>query len=596
MDRGVEEYMLVFYSIVCVIPATFLAYAFIHIVLHWKDGIQHGRVQFWKSQCTKRTLSGLLALGSVLNVAGGFTQLQNTDDRVALDVRSSFFSIQAVAWVFSYCLVPFNYNRRLHSPWYGQRLFIPLLGSIYIALCIIEGVIIDPHHLHFMFEVLQLVVYLINTLLAVAMTYIITARPDDFFHSKNLSVSLVRDAPASSTDFMPEDGSELLSVEISNVKTRMTSDQVPVVHYSITVKTNQMSATARRTYADFIEMHKTLEKKYNRMKLPKLPKFDATRDPVAQRMIALSNYLEAICLPELMGPELLDFLSVEEPLRAQVLELSRQLLFRKSSTGRRSTFICSSLPDQPFTSILTPYLVIKIDQWEDYDNYVRYFIKWEAPSAGLKGTAKLRYNDLYNMHNGLKSLIYPGVLPNFPSKSIFALGEDSITQRAKELQSYLSHITNDFAYLDKETLLFLGCDLQIEALWRRANFNTVKLMSMTWESVKTEESKFHIVYVILLEKEHGNVSWTLRRRYSQFFNLNKSLNERYSSPLLNPFLEATSQSRGTLPTLPKKTLTKLEDSDEIEVRRQGLEVYLSQLLVQPLVRLSYVFKEFLREP
>mmetsp|Transcript_27998 Transcript_27998/g.50162 ORF Transcript_27998/g.50162 Transcript_27998/m.50162 type:complete len:591 (-) Transcript_27998:1-1773(-) len=581
----IEEYMLIFYPVVCFIPIAFIIYATVHFSIHWKDGIQRGRVQFSRSQCAKRTLSGTLAIGSMINVIGGFTQMQSTDDEIALSIRAMFFSIQSLAWVISCFLVPFNYNRRIHSPWFGQRLFVPMSGIVYICLCVLEGFVIRPQHFNFKFEVLQLCSYALNTVLTIILTFIITVRPDDFFITK---ASFNKRASIKSFDYFPPelDSSKLLNVEISDVKTKVGLDQAPFVLYSITVKIPEAFITTKRTYSDFYSLHEYIEKKFNFLPLPTLPKFESKRDDVSHRMTQLSNYLEAVTIPEVMCNELLDFLGVLEPHRTTLLELSHQLLVRKQSAGRHDTFDCSKYFGVPKFTMLTPFLKVSIDQWEDYDNYVRYFINWHVPQTSTEGTAKMRYNDLYNLHNGLKSLIFPGKLPTFPSRSIFALGEDSIKQRAHELQTYIKHITNDPAYLNQELLSFLGCDAGVEALWRKAYFNKLNIVFFSWESSKSIDDKLQIVYVIKLERP-GDIDWTIRRRYSEFFDLNKSLIDRSASPLLLMFMDKMKLIHEPLPHLPKKTVIRMTNADDIEGRKRGLEAYLGAFNIQGRRRLLY---------
>eukprot|EP00359_Climacostomum_virens_P003876 CAMPEP_0204900454 /NCGR_PEP_ID=MMETSP1397-20131031/2481_1 /ASSEMBLY_ACC=CAM_ASM_000891 /TAXON_ID=49980 /ORGANISM="Climacostomum Climacostomum virens, Strain Stock W-24" /LENGTH=469 /DNA_ID=CAMNT_0052068605 /DNA_START=396 /DNA_END=1805 /DNA_ORIENTATION=+ len=448
-------------------------------------------------------------------------------------------------------------------------------------------------------ELVQLALYIVNAIVGGILTYILITRPDDFFKLNNVYVSFNK-LPAdfrSDSVVLEIDSSKFLNVDICDFKTKLGLEQVPVVYYNITVKTSTSIHTVKRTYADFLELNNSLTKVFHWVSLPDLPKFDSARDPITYRMKELTNYLDAVCLPEVICVELLDFLGLDEPQRSQLSDLCKQLLSRRASITRVNEIIdCTETPTNDSCADISSLFKILIDQWEDFDSHVKYTITWVAPGFNTSGVVKYRYNDLHNMHHALKSLLHPGKLPHFPPKNIFALVDNSIYQRALELQTYLSTVANDPAYLCREFLDFLGCELPVDALLRRLTYNKVRLVEMMWESIEAEDNEIHILYVIKLERGDGDAVWTIRRRFSEFYKLSRSLTNRNSSPLLLKFIERRSQDRTFIPVLPRKTVKRLTDTDDIERRKRGLESYLEQCLQISHIRFSYAFKEFLNEP
>jgi hypothetical protein len=581
----VQDVLLPFYCIACVFPFSFVGYSLVHLFLHRKDGIQREHTSS-RAQQAKQVLSGFLTLCSLLNSIDGFTQLQYHEDLRVLQVRTVFFSIQTIAWVFSLSLVMFDYNRRLHAAWYGQRLFILMNVFVYIALCTLEGIEMDRDHLNYPYEIAQLTLYAISSLLACVLTLFFLLRPNDFFKSSNLYYSFAKGSLSKSTSTVTEiDAANLLTIEINDFKTKLRADQTPTVYYNVTVRSNYTTHTVKHTYAEFSELSCTLKRTFPSVKLPDLPKFDTTRDSVGARMTELAKYLEGVCVPEVICGELLDFLGIGNPWRGQLVEFSRQLVARRASLTR----INEELAPLEALSVLE----VSIGQWEDSESFVRYQIKWVAPGLNVEGVLNHRYNELHNLHKTLKNRLAPGKLPSFPPKNIFALADDSIYKRARELQKYLNHIANDPAYLCKEFLDFMGCSLSVETLWRRMSYKTVRLVEMTWESECSEDNQLTITYIIKLER--GDVGWTIHRRYSEFFHMNQCIVSRSSSPQLDKYLEKMHHDHTSLPPLPKKSIRRLTDSDDIERRRNGLGQYLEKCLMNPSIRVCYAFKEFLSE-
>jgi hypothetical protein len=474
---------------------------------------------------------------------------------------------------------------------------MPVCVCIYAALIVLESLEINSTRWRTSLEIVQWSLYLLSAVLAALLTYVFSARPDDFMQSSKLYESYTKLQDKEESSIPEGDSSKMLKVEICDFKTKVGPDQVPAVYYNITVKTSSSVSTVKHTYAEFIELNSSLTKALHWLKLPDLPKFDSSRDPITFRMTQLARYLDALCLPEVISGELLDFLGVFEPQRGQILELSSQLITRRASALNITGIDCSEQSDDLSSCVdMLSLFKISIEQWEEVDNHVSYSINWLSTAFAAERLVKHRYKDLYALSQALKYLVSPGKPPNFPPKNFFVLAEDSIFRRAMELQRYLNHVANDPAYLCRELLDFLECELAVETVWRRMTYSVIRVLEMTWESVYTDDNELQILYAIKLERGNQDAVWTVRRRYSEFYTLNSDLENHTSSPLLMKYLEDMRQTRTPMPLLPGRTVKRLTDTDEIEKRKRGLELYLEQCLTIPHVRVCYAFKRFVGEP
>lgn len=352
---AIQDSMIAFYSSACPLPLMFLVYVILHIVRHRKDGIQHGRVQFSKGQRTKRVLSGILAFSSFLNSVDGFTVLQKNTSVNAIRVRTAFFTVQMIAWVMNCVLVPFDYNRRLHSPWYSQRSFMPLCVCVYISLCFLEGFSMKEDDWNYNFEIATLTLYCLNAVVTATLTCIFCIRPDDFVKVPRQYSSFYRIPPVRSDSVLTEEVeiSKVLKVEIYDFKTKMRADKTPVVYYNITVNTSHSVSTVKRTYGDFVELNSSLVKNFHWLKLPDFPKYETNRDSVTMRMSHLTDYMKSICQPEVICDVLLDFFAIDEPQRSSILDWSRQVLENKASTSRTNEELVLGIEGPSYSSLLS---------------------------------------------------------------------------------------------------------------------------------------------------------------------------------------------------------------------------------------------------
>ena len=124
---------------------------------------------------------------------------------------------------------------------------------------------------------------------------------------------------------------------------------------------------------------------------------------------------------------------------------------------------------------------------------------------------------------------------------------------------------------------------------------------MSWEGDISDDCTHYILYHANIAKAFGNsnfeIEWTISKRYSQFDALHKKLQQRQNSIALKKFLiHKDEQFKDIpLPPLPSKTISPLSTLEEIEGRKQLLEIYLRELLINPAVTCSPVFREFIDE-
>lgn len=88
----------------------------------------------------------------------------------------------------------------------------------------------------------------------------------------------------------------------------------------------------------------------------------------------------------------------------------------------------------------------------------------------------------------------------------------------------------------------------------------------------------NVIYYIVEILKYNQDKWTVEKRYSEFDDLNKNLKKMFVN----------------LPSLPGKSLFKIKESEDINIRRQGLHEYLKALISRPDVFNSEPLKQFLQ--
>jgi hypothetical protein len=119
------------------------------------------------------------------------------------------------------------------------------------------------------------------------------------------------------------------------------------------------------------------------------------------------------------------------------------------------------------------------------------------------------------------------------------------------------------------------------------NFGEIKPIEITIPDSRTFYDGINensvTMYQIFIKSASGDLSMT-ERRYSDFSMLDKIIKSRPDN-----------QSLGTLPKLPVKVINPWTDQKAVEFvssRRDALETYLSELLLNPLVIIFQFFMQF----
>ncbi|POS87896.1 hypothetical protein EPUL_000408, partial [Erysiphe pulchra] len=113
--------------------------------------------------------------------------------------------------------------------------------------------------------------------------------------------------------------------------------------------------------------------------------------------------------------------------------------------------------------------------------------------------------------------------------------------------------------------------------------STIKIKSVLVG--KEDDGREYAVYVIEIQRKAGEqipaATWTITRRYSEFLELHQRLREKYTSIRNSNF--------------PRRRMVMKLQTDFLQKRRQALENYLREILLQPEVCRSIELRTFLSE-
>ena len=118
------------------------------------------------------------------------------------------------------------------------------------------------------------------------------------------------------------------------------------------------------------------------------------------------------------------------------------------------------------------------------------------------------------MHKTLKKALDPANIISFPSKnygkSVKQKDKIAIESRKEKLESYLTTLLNDPAYLCKEILNFIECDADLTQIYSLFPAVTYRITEeMSWEGDISDDCTHYILYHANIAKAFGNSNFEI---------------------------------------------------------------------------------------
>lgn len=602
------------------LPIYFSCYTVMRVIKHWRDGKE--RVHTSSGRLIVKIIATICcAILELVHVADYSPDVSYSTEEIIF--RSCYFVVSGVSWLFSAVLVYFDYNRRLKSQWRGQRLYWILQFFTNLILLVLNIIYNEYEYSgsdFFKFDLIQIISYVFIVVICALLTYYSVFRPNDFSVITNEMYQKLNKSSFSFDDRQNEaNDSEInFRVNITGYKIKQVMNSSSI-HYSINVQINESVRTISRSLVDFEFLDKSLREQFAGRGFPDFSIIALRNFNVDERGQALCSYLTALCNVDYMTPDLLNFLQIEGNYRDI-------LTYKYSQTINEPILLNESYPRAESNIQLYHYkpnhIPIEINllsthlQWivrisipsyrfEESTQAMDYYVKCEIPAIGFEKTRPYKFIDFSNLHKLMKKALQPTAMIQFPSKS-FSLnkkGDKEVSEALRsQLEYYLTVVFNDPAYICREALDFIGCDVDLDQMLSLVPDCTYRITEqIAWEGEISEDSTHFIAYNVGIgKKSEGNLlekEWKFLRRYREFDLLNKKLLQRQSSWMLKNYtlFKGRVFKDNTLPSLPGKKISPLSTLYEIEERRNGLEKYLEELLNNPLVTCSFAFREFIAE-
>ena len=604
-----------------ILPVYFIFYTISRLRKHWSDGKEPAKTSNSRF-AAKLILTFLLSLLDIVHIADYSPNQHYSPEEIAL--RIGFYTLSALAWLFSAILVFFDLIRRLKCQWRGQRIYWILELASHIVILVLNTSY--DHYEYsgkefYTFTLIQIASHALSVLFCLILSYFSLFRPNDFtVLTSDIYINLHSRASNTEDSIRDPDSEISLKITFLGFKTKLSDIGTSVPYYKFRIKLNNTQKTISRTLQDFEILHNSfLNSSFNLVDLlPHFESSDLIKFEIQERGLELCSYLNSLCKVEFMSGELLTFLMIDEGekdlLTRRFLEFHEER--NESHPVPRSQSICldyfshrldPGATDSVFvnsTSLqwLVSVKVLRPDREVSKD--VDFLLWCEIPQAGFKKTVGYRLAEFSRFLKTVSKVLAPASIyfnSNIP-RNVKSLSESSIFKLQSDLEHYMIELLNDPAFLCKEALEFIKCDLEVsDLLTHLPSFQYQIKETATWENLITEEHSHVTMYRIwinqrnlqdLVEKE-----WQFLRRYREFDLLQNRLTSRQRSPILKSFASrgkiADLPSSLSLPNLPNKGYTPLSTSSEIENRKQGLVNYLKELCLNPLVVCSYAFREFL---
>ncbi|OMJ73055.1 hypothetical protein SteCoe_28357 [Stentor coeruleus] len=518
--------------------------------------------------------------------------------------RTCYFGFSAITWLFSAFMVYFEYKRHIKCQWIGQKgywLFSLFSNTTLLILNIFTNSFVLTNTELKTYIMIQTIIYSFMIFSNIVLSYFAIFKPNDFIimHTDLL------------TKICPEKEEKDccgLSVSVSGFKFK---DQT--TYYEIVVSALNNTSIISKTLLQFENFHKKLEENHSPdtfpdFEMPELPKDLKMMNP-AEKVSVIDEYLNKLCQQNYFVDAFLDFLEVKGKIKETILksvlktydEEHDDSIIRSKSEVHNYYEPKSMVKDTIVMSIPAYHLNwivdIQITSWLRSDTHIEYSIKTEIRILSFESWTTSRYSEMLNLHKQLQKYHIP--LSSFPPKSIHnfrSMDSEAIELRRVQLEEYLGTIFNDPAYLHPFSLKFINCNLDIEKLYKIIPQSSVYelIAPLKWEGELGSDSKHFIMYVMKFRKSILGKSqdWEIRRRFKEFDALHKVLQLRSTSFLLREYLK---NEPPPLPQLPGKSIAPLSTYDEINERKQELEKYIIDLLMNPSVTCCYYFRNFIGE-
>ena len=603
-----------------ILPVYFIFYTISRLRKHWSDGKEPAKTSNSRF-AAKLILTFILSLLDLVHIADYSPNQNYSPEELAL--RIGFYSLSALAWMFSSVLVFFDLIRRLKNQWRGQKLYWILELVTHIVILILNTTV--DHYEYsgrefYTFTLIQIVSHVLSVLFCLILSYFSVFRPDDFtVLTSDIYINL--NSRASHTDDSIRDTDSEISIKINflGFKAKLNTSGSSTPYYKFRIKINTSQKTISRTLQDFEILHSSLKSSSFHLSdsLPEFDSSDLIKIDVQERGGELCKYLNLLCRAEFMSAELLKFLMIEglekDLLTRKFLEFHEER--NESNPAPRSDSICLNY----FTHRLDPGATDSVFvnstslQWlvsvkllrpeRDLSKDVDFFIQCEAPAVGFKKTTGYKLVEFSRLCRVVAKVVAPASIylsSNIP-RNIKSLSESSLCKLQSDLEHYMIELLNDPAFLCKEALDFIKCDVDLaELLQHLPAFRYQIKEPASWENLINEEHSHVTMYRVWINQHNLQDSiekeWQFLRRYREFDQLQHRLSSRQRSPLLKSYLTRLKQGDlppNTLPSLPSKGYSPLSTSSDIEARKQGLVNYLKELCLNPVIVCSYAFREFL---
>ena len=601
----------------------FIVYSVIKIQQHWKDGKERAHISRGRL-IVKIAGTVLMSIIQLIHVAdynpGKFS-------KVHFVTRTCYFIITAIAWLFSSVSVYFDYNRRLQIQWRGQRGFwmIGLISNVtLLSMNMYWKVYSYNKNTEIAYAFVQICLYGVSIVISIVLFSYAIFRPDDFtVIPHDMFFKLKR------SSLVFDEGNESIEDNIQ-IKIRVGGYKIKpilntsVIHYNFNIGINDTFYSISKSLIDFESLDKALRGKFPKDDFPnlKFPEFSMEllrKYETKERGDELCKYLNSICKPDFMTPDLLNFLQIEGNYR-DLLTYKHNLVIEErfqnndSIPRAESSVFLYYNPASPskyeHSSSCTNELqwLIKIEvpsyRFDETTQILDYYLRTSIPKLGIEKLRPYKYTDFCNIHKSLKKIAGNSI--SFPSTnyghSLKEKEKIATESRKSKLEYYFSQVFNDPAYLCKEVLDFIGCDAdlsQILDLIPNTNFRIAE--ETTWESDISDDSSHYINYSITIGKTTNissyEVQWKISKRFREFDILHKKLQQRHNSALLKNYMARIGKciKDYNVPALPSKTIAPLNTLEEIEARTRALESYIKELFNNPSVLCSYIFREFIED-
>ena len=585
-----------------VVPLWFIGYCGFRFIKHWNDGIERKGSYISTSQLIKIVMVLLMAC---INLYNSVEPLPETYSGLGLFIRTLYYLLSALGWFMSLCLLIFEFNRRMCMSLLGHRLFWVLsfvVNSVKVALqlCEVKGTENTRG------EYVRFVLFVSSSLFSFCLCMFAIFKPNDFQIVQE--ADYIEPSPFRVSKLIGASNENLLglytpivAVSIKDYKIKISNEK-QLLKYIIIVKVDGKPHPVKRSYSEFESLHKYLKGKFTYKEYPSinLPAFPVFRSPgisLEHRMKVLCNYLEELCLPECMCQELLDFLEItgyeREVLYAEhkkVLEMHLNLYTPRMSYTEDET---QANPDI--------FVVVKLTKHFKTEEDTFYTFNWKVQATLEEGAVSKSFYEMYLLYQDLKRNFHSASMPPYK----FRLGSPATSKYQQEetnqkLEKFWSFFLNDPAFHCQELFEFFEIKSSLEEVWNglHTSFEYKLYEPVCWESEIDEGGSNFIVYRMKVLKKtlSGEILWIVKRRYKEFYELHKRLKERYKNGVMEGYLKHIGELDFEVPHLPKKSLAALSSYYEIELRKKGLEAYLSKLIKANHVLQSFVMKDFLQEP